>query len=552
VSSAERGALPAGAPALRLPRRLRWTNVRVAFGRYELAFAGVVGIGLVARVVDVTAKPFHHDESEHAWFAWLLVNGHGYHYDPVFHGPVQFYAMSLLYLLIGAGDLAARLAPALVGTALIALLYLLRRQIGPVAALGAAAVVCISPSYLYFSRFVREDIYAACLTLALIVAIFRFLDRPRSWHPSVILGLLALCFAAKETAYITLAVFVSFFAVALLWQARRAGSLRRASLAIAARSVGRDAWIWGVAAFVTVYTLLFTSFLTNPHGLQDGLIESLRYWLSQQPVNRGSNPPFYYLVVLPAYEWPALVLAAVGIVAVIRRPTLLGLFLVWDFVVSLALYSAAGERMPWLTLHPLLPIVLLAGIGVQALWTQRRAVTARIGLLLGIAAAAWSVWTATALSYGHPADPRELLVFTQTASGVPYVRDRIIGLDRYMRSHRGRHLRVEVDTQHGTAWPWAWYLRDLPVAYPDMSRPDFRPTADVVLVTDVDHARMLPLLRGYQGRRFHVRVWWVVDYGGSSPDDWLQWFVHRRHWGPLGSTDQWLYVRDGLAPHVPK
>ena len=42
-----------------------------------------------------TAKPFHHDESEHAWFTWLLVTGKGYHYDPVFHGPVQFYVMSL-------------------------------------------------------------------------------------------------------------------------------------------------------------------------------------------------------------------------------------------------------------------------------------------------------------------------------------------------------------------------------------------------------------------------------------------------------------------------
>jgi uncharacterized protein (TIGR03663 family) len=154
--------------------------VRVAFGRYELAFATVIVFALVARVVDVTAKPFHHDESEHAWFAWRLVAGRGYHYDPVYHGPVQFYVMGLLYLLIGVGDLAARLAPALVGTTVIGLPYLLRRQVGTVAALAAAAIFCISPSYLYFSRFVREDIYAACVTLALIVAIFRFLERPRT------------------------------------------------------------------------------------------------------------------------------------------------------------------------------------------------------------------------------------------------------------------------------------------------------------------------------------------------------------------------------------
>ena len=83
---------------------------------------------------------------------------------------------------------------------------MLRRQVGSVAVLGASALFCISPGYLYFSRFAREDIYAACLTLALIVAIFRFLDRPRPWHPSVILGLLAVSFAIKESTYITVAV----------------------------------------------------------------------------------------------------------------------------------------------------------------------------------------------------------------------------------------------------------------------------------------------------------------------------------------------------------
>jgi uncharacterized protein (TIGR03663 family) len=362
----------------------------------------------------------------------------------------------------------------------------------------------------------------------------------------VILGLLAVSFAVKESTYITVAVFGSFFAVALLWQARRAGSLGAARLAITARSVGRDAWIWSAATFVTVYTLLFTTFLTNPHGLQDGLIESIRYWLSQQPVNRGGHPLFYYLVILPAYEWPALVLAAVGVVAIARRPTLLGLFLVWDFVLSLALYSAAGERMPWLTLHPLLPLILLAGVGVEALWTQRKALVGRVGLVLAVVAGAWSIWTAAALSYGHPADPREMLVFTQTSVDVPRVRDRIFALDRYLVAHQGRHLRLEVDGWSGSGWPWGWYLRDRPTAYPDMSKLDYRPTGDAFIVTDVNRPHLLPLLHGYRGHRFHLRVWWVVDYGDGSIGDWARWFVHRRQWGPLGSTDQWLYARNGL------
>ena len=46
-------------------------------------------------------------------------------------------------------------------------------------------------------------------------------------------------------------------------------------------------------------------------------------------------------------------------------------FLVWDFFVSLAVYSWAGEKFAWLVLHPLLPAILLAGVGLQAIWQTR-------------------------------------------------------------------------------------------------------------------------------------------------------------------------------------
>ena len=61
--------------------------------------------------------------------------------------------------------------------------YFLREQLGRVAAFTAAVLLAIGPSYLYFSRFAREDIYFAAITLALFVVVFRFLDRPR-WQPA--------------------------------------------------------------------------------------------------------------------------------------------------------------------------------------------------------------------------------------------------------------------------------------------------------------------------------------------------------------------------------
>ena len=39
-------------------------------------------------------------------------------------------------------------------------------------------LLAFGPSFLYFSRFAREDIYIACVTLAMLVVTFRFFDAP--------------------------------------------------------------------------------------------------------------------------------------------------------------------------------------------------------------------------------------------------------------------------------------------------------------------------------------------------------------------------------------
>ena len=87
----------------------------------------------------------------------------------------------------------------------------LRRLLGRPAAFGAAALFAFGPSYLYFGRFAREDIYIAAITLALVVAIWLYIDRPRTYHPAIIGALLAASFATKETTFITVFVMGSFF-----------------------------------------------------------------------------------------------------------------------------------------------------------------------------------------------------------------------------------------------------------------------------------------------------------------------------------------------------
>ena len=75
-------------------------------------------------------------------------------------------------------------------------------------------------------------------------------------------------------------------------------------------------WLGAAAIFYTIFTVFFTTFFTNGKGFFMGLMAALGYWLSQQGVQRGSQPLYYYaLIQIPIYEY----LAALG--------TLLALFL---------------------------------------------------------------------------------------------------------------------------------------------------------------------------------------------------------------------------------
>jgi uncharacterized protein (TIGR03663 family) len=512
--------------------------------RGELAaYGGLVVLALVLRLVDLGDRPFHHDESQDAYFSWTLAERGDYHYQPILHGPLRFYLTALNYKLFGDSDFTARLAPALMGTLVVALPYLLRRQIGRVAAFAAAVALAVGPTYLYFSRFAREDIYFAAITFGLLVAVARYLDRPRRGGPIIIGALLALSFATKESTFITGFVATTFLLPMAAWQSRRAakagGDWRDGEIVAAVRSVGAVPWAYGLATFALVFALMFTVFLTRPDGLWDGIYEGLHYWLGQQDVGRGGEPWYFYLAVLFGEEWPALLLGGVGIVWSLRHPTTVRLFLIWMFAMSLAVYSWASERFAWLVMHPLLPLLLLAGIGVQAIWTARRRVARLGGLAVVTLCAAYAAYASLEVNARHPVDPREWLVSTQSSQDVKDVAERVRGLGK---------VTINVDSGEGATFPYAWYFRDLPVGYIDMTTPGYEPASQVLIMTEQARAKLLPLLAAYEGRRYRFRVWWVRDWSKAlDPGAWWRWFTKREPWNPTGGMPEWIYVRRDVS-----
>ncbi len=163
-------------------------------------------------------------------------------------------------------------------------------------------------------------------------------------------------------------------------------------------------WLLNAGLFYAIFTVLYTSVFTNGFGFVTGLVGSLGYWLEQQGVNRGNQPFYYYaLIQVPVYEYLPAIGSLLALVLVLFRgkpraaqeealldasatvsapapvappvdeievekpeateiisPPVLSLLGFW-VVTSLLAYSAAGEKMPWLTVHITLPMILLGG-----------------------------------------------------------------------------------------------------------------------------------------------------------------------------------------------
>ena len=136
------------------------------------------------------------------------------------------------------------------------------------------------------------------------------------------------------------------------------------SLSAAVYAGARWNWaIWWRSAliFYGIWVVLYTTFFTNLSGVGSGLWQSLGYWVVQQGEARGGQPAYYYFVIGSIYEFLPLVLGVVAAVYYVRRRDVFGRFLVFWAVATMALYTVASEKMPWLLVNITLPMIVLSG-----------------------------------------------------------------------------------------------------------------------------------------------------------------------------------------------
>ncbi len=534
-------------------------------------------IAIVSRFWGLGDRALHHDESLHATYSWYFFIGNGYTHDPMMHGPFQFHVWGFFYFLLGDSDFSVRVPPAILGIITVMSPFFLRKWVGRGAALVMSFLFLVSPGFLYFGRFAREDAYVMGAEAVLIIGLIGFLATRKAGYFYLFAVVLSILFAIKETAYITTFIFFTLFIPLFFWQlgkryfavlagygafaaifwiekvgkttdlpsmppgdnpqldvifnyfgaflgnglilvqlglfvlfcavlgflvyeqrrrlidddefgrsflsgaaimlggaiiggmlfwflvpmfqplwfqpavaviggilgliigyvvaSNQLGNLPRRSLLLAypagslPQVVGTllarpNVLFTGVGAFLAIFFIFFTSLFENiPKGIGSGAVGALGYWISQQPVARGGQPWFYYLLLVPLYETISIFFSlaaiayfggrgfnwalngwrvrqgqqirsgrpvqAMGFVALgfnrvgsnsgeivpskvafgSLKPFLI-LFFIWWLLLANIMYGWAGEKMPWLEVHVDQPAVYLSGIFLAALFSS--------------------------------------------------------------------------------------------------------------------------------------------------------------------------------------
>lgn len=439
----------------------RWSALAVL-----LAIVGALAL----RLPQLDVRPLHNDEAVNAVKVTDLWQRGHYTYDPdEYHGPTLHY-LSLPFLWLAGpshpdqlGDATLRLITVAFGVGLILLLLLTADGLGRTATVGAGVLLAISPAMVFYSRYFIHEMLLVFFTALTISAGWRY-HQTRLLRWAVVVGAgLGLMFATKETFVLALAAMAAAVAIQYFWKTS-------AVPAVPGKSWDPRHFALGILAALLVWLLLFSSFFTNWNGLVDSVLTYLP-WLKRAGGHSPHLHPWSFYLERLAWFQPArspvwsegliLLLALLGTgVSLISPRTPLHRFLALYTIFLTAIYSIISYKTPWCLLGFFHGMILLAGIGVEALLQFCRARALRYAVLLALGALAVQLagqaWRG---AVAFAADPRNPYVYAQTGGKVRTLIERIEAVARV--NPAGADTVVKVIVPDSGYWPLPWYLRRL-------------------------------------------------------------------------------------------
>jgi uncharacterized protein (TIGR03663 family) len=465
-------------------------------------------------------------------------------YDPSYHGPFLYYVTSGMFSVFGDSDLVARLLPALFGALLIPLVYCIYRigYINKKQTLVAALFLAISPDLVYFSRFLRHDIFMLFFTFLLLVALLYYFERGQTRFAIIAAIAAAGGLACKEEMPVILLIFASFF-LYTIWR-------RKFVLPIQ----WRQDLVLGLFTLIAILAILYSGFGVHLETLQSGWLEAIKHWTAMHNQQRLGGPWFFYVPLFLLYELPIFILAVVGIIqfmgagfhpsskltqlknwilirdsrlttAQLAETTLRQLkekqqgycksdeffrFCIYWMLLTMAFYAYVGEKVPWLLIHQLLPMCFVA---VYKLNWQKTAV-ALIGCIFLIV----MTWHVAFV----PADINEPIVQVQNSEDLRTVMHLIDVSDHVVVASKDY-------------WPLPWYYRGAEwnkISFYGNLTDESTLTQNHPEVIILHDTESYPSLEGYKKATYKLSYWFSVY---DNQDRMIDYYLHRD--GKMGSIN---------------
>lgn len=352
-------------------------------------FIIVVLVGLTFRFYDLPLRLMHHDEaSGHFSYSNDLCEGREYVYDPVFHGPFLYHMTCLGFKLLGVSDFSLRFMPALFGSMLIIFFYLFRKEIGTYGYLIASSLIAVSPSFVYFSRFLIHDMFFLFFLLSVFYFLYRFYISRKIVHWMLLWISFGLLFTVKENAYPTSFVILSFFILHYLFHLFSLLKKKRFNNYIndgffIIKDFCRKYFVHFlimVNAFFWVMFLFYSSGFRFSGNIVRALSLPVAIWMEKSTGWAGHFKPFYYYFrVIWSTDLFVALLGIVGLIIALKiaislknrtKKNLIMMFLSYYALGNMLFYVLMPYKTPWLIVNILLPFFFLAGIAVENFYSR--------------------------------------------------------------------------------------------------------------------------------------------------------------------------------------
>jgi uncharacterized protein (TIGR03663 family) len=454
----------------------------------------ILAVAAAFRLPRLDRRPMHADEANQAVKAGRLYESGKYEYDTTdHHGPTLYWLTLPSLWISGAKDLAEsreveyRIVPAIFGLALILLLWLLVDGMGRAAVAAAALLTAISPAMVFYSRYYIQEMLLVFFSVAALGCGWRYFKTRRLGWILAAGAAVGMAHATKETWILSAAAAVA--AAGLTWGWSR---LRDPLLSTDTCAGNRAELVLhllaAAAAACFVSAAFFSMFGKNWLGPWQSILAYGNYLRRGSEQGDHAEPWWYYFQLFFAYHPSKRMFWSEGFIALLaivggafalfqksgtgcqsadtsadRRsarhsPALLR-FLTFYTIVLTLLYSLIPYKTPWCGLNFLMGMILLAGVGVAAVFRFLRSWPLKSMAAIAFAAGAAHLgWQAYQLNFNPrlTADSHNPYVYAHTPTTLPAFCAR---LDRFAASiPKGHDLWIQVVVPDNY-WPLPWYLR---------------------------------------------------------------------------------------------